>query len=43
MTGIPDDAILDNLLEAYDISNDFRKHEHEHGHSNKVYSAVFVK
>ena len=29
MTGIPDDAILDNLLEAYDISNDFRKHEHE--------------
>ena len=27
MTGIPDNAVLDNILEAYDIPNDFPKHE----------------
>ena len=34
MTGILDDAVLDNILEAYDIPNDFSKHEHEQkGHA----------
>ena len=37
MTGIPDNAVLDNILEAYDIFNDFPKHEHEQkDNSNKV-------
>ena len=37
MTGIPDNAGLDNILEAYDIPNDFTKHKREQkGHAKKV-------
>ena len=37
MTGIPDNAVLNNILEAYDIPNDFPKDKHEQkSHANKV-------
>ena len=37
MTSIPNNAVVDNILEAYNIPNDFPKHEHEQkDHSNKI-------